>query len=45
VKFRFSIRVYALAVVHVASLATLYKIGVWAIRTYIHDHGLPRSVA
>jgi hypothetical protein len=34
VKYRFSIRAYALLVVYVASITTLYKIGIWAIRTY-----------
>jgi hypothetical protein len=34
VKLRFSIRADALAIVYVASIATLYKIGVWAIRSY-----------
>ena len=29
-----SVRAYMLAVVYIASIATLYKIGVWAIRTY-----------
>ena len=30
------------AVVYVASLTTLYKLGVWAT---IRDHGLPRSAS
>jgi hypothetical protein len=34
VKLQFSIRAYAIAVVYVAGLATLYKIVPWAIRTY-----------
>ena len=33
-KLQFSIRVYALVVVYVAGLVSLYKIGVWAIATY-----------
>jgi hypothetical protein len=33
------------AVVYIASLTALYKIGVWAIRTTIRDHGLTRSLA
>jgi hypothetical protein len=34
VNLQFSIRAYALGVLYVASFATLYKIGVWALRTY-----------
>jgi hypothetical protein len=34
VKLQFSIRVYRLVVVYVAGITTLYKIGVWAIRSY-----------
>lgn len=34
VRLRFSIRAYALAVVYIASITTLYKIGVWVIRPY-----------
>jgi hypothetical protein len=34
VRLELSIRDYTLLVVYVASFTTLYKIGVWAIRTY-----------
>jgi hypothetical protein len=34
VRYRLSIQAYALLVVYVAGLVTLYKIGVWAVRTY-----------
>ena len=34
-KRRISIRPYALAVVYVASITTLYKIGVWAVHIYL----------
>jgi hypothetical protein len=34
VRLQTSIRAYMLVVVYVASIVTLYKIGVWAVRTY-----------
>jgi hypothetical protein len=34
VKLQFSIRAYMLAVAFIAEIVSLYKIGVWAIRTY-----------
>jgi hypothetical protein len=34
VKLQFSIRAYALAVVFVGCLVSLYKIAIWAMRTY-----------